>query len=64
MTSRLHSCVELRCVCVCVCVCVYCVCVVAEQPKKRVLIQFGCDWNTSCKKFHWLLTEVILVNNW
>ncbi len=28
-----------------------------SEPKKRVLVQFGADWNDSCKKFHWLLTE-------
>lgn len=27
------------------------------QPRKRVLIQFGADWNDSCKKFHFLLRE-------
>lgn len=26
-------------------------------PNKRILIQFGCDWNDSCKKFNWLFTE-------
>jgi hypothetical protein len=33
-----------------------------SDPQKRVLIQFGADWNDSCKKFNWFLAQAVIAS--